>query len=43
MQDDWRGNAVKIKKVKNAIKAVLENDEDRTKRILQLVTDQHDY
>ena len=43
MQDDWRGNSVKIKKVKNAIKAVLMNDEDRTKLILQLVTDQHEY
>jgi|GEM_PF-805031 len=43
MQDDWRGNSVKIKKVKNAIKAALNNDEVRTKLILQLVTDQHDY
>jgi type I restriction enzyme R subunit len=27
-QDDWRGNALKIKKVKLAIKAVLENQKD---------------
>jgi type I restriction enzyme R subunit len=43
MQDDWRGNSVKIKKVKNAIKTVLKNDEVTTDRILELVKKQHEY
>jgi len=42
MQDDWRGNSVKIKKVKNAIKAVLPSEE-HTDRILELVKKQHEY
>jgi len=43
MQDDWRGNSVKIKKVKNAIKTVLHNDEVKANRILELVKKQHEY
>ncbi|HBA88581.1 MAG TPA: restriction endonuclease subunit R [Geobacter sp.] len=43
MQDDWRGNSVKIKKVKNAIKSMLQNDEVTTDRILELVKKQHEY
>jgi len=42
MQDDWRGNSVKIKKVKNAIKAVLPREE-HADRILELVKKQHEY
>jgi len=42
-QDAWRSNAVKTRKVKIAIKAVLDQDEARTERILELVTHQHDY
>lgn len=43
MQDDWRGNSVKIKKVKNAIKTILQYDEVTTDRILELVKKQHEY
>lgn len=43
MQDDWRSNSVKIKKVKNAIKTVLKNDEVKSDRILELVKKQHEY
>ena len=42
-QDDWRSSPVKIKKVKFAIKAVLQGDEERTERVLELVKNQHEY
>lgn len=42
MQDGWRENSFKVKKVKNAIKAVLPN-ENHTDRILELVKQQHEY
>jgi len=41
-QDGWRENAMKTKKVRLAIKAVL-SDEERTNRILDLAKRQHDY
>jgi type I restriction enzyme R subunit len=43
LQDDWRNNAGKIKKVKFAIKAALSGDEALTDTILDLVKNQHDY
>lgn len=42
IQDGWRDNSFKIKKVKNAIKSVL-TTEDHTDRILELVKQQHEY
>lgn len=42
MQDGWRDNSFKIKKVRNAIKGVLPN-EDHTDRILDLVKQHHEY
>jgi type I restriction enzyme R subunit len=42
-QDDWRSSLVKIKKVKFAIKAVLQGDEALTDRVLELVKNQHEY
>ena len=42
-QADWRSNAFKIKRVRLAIKAVLEDDESRAERVLQLVTNQNEY
>jgi len=42
-QDDWRSNPFKVKKVKNAIKAVLNDDEETAARILELVKNQHEY
>jgi type I restriction enzyme R subunit len=41
--DDWRGNTVKVKKVKLAIKSVLQGDEVRTERILELAKNQYEY
>lgn len=41
--DDWRNNPFKIKKVRNAIKAALKDDEPLTKRVLELVKNQHEY
>jgi type I restriction enzyme R subunit len=43
MQDGWRNNIIKAKKVKNAIKAALAQQESRTEDILELVKKQHDY
>lgn len=43
MMDGFRDNKIKLKKVKNAIKQVLQDDEERTERILELVKRQHDY
>ncbi|MES2027045.1 MAG: HsdR family type I site-specific deoxyribonuclease [Pseudomonadota bacterium] len=42
-QDDWRNNSGKIKKVKFAIKAALQDNEVLTETILELVKNQHDY
>jgi hypothetical protein len=44
-QDDWRSNPFKIKKVRNAIKAALNEDDDQetTARILELVKNQYEY
>jgi type I restriction enzyme R subunit len=42
-QDDWRGNPFKIKKIRNAIKPLLKDDEATTDRILELVRNQHEY
>lgn len=42
-QDDWRSNAVKVKKVRIAIKAVLLGDEAITEQILELVKNQNEY
>jgi type I restriction enzyme R subunit len=42
-QDDWRNNAVKVRKVRIAIKAVLQDDEALTEQILELVKNQNAY
>lgn len=42
MQDGWLDNAIKVKKVKNAIKSIL-SDDSRTDTILELVKHQHEY
>jgi type I restriction enzyme R subunit len=42
-QDDWRSNAVKVKKVRIAIKSVLQDDEALTDQILELVKNQYEY
>ena len=42
-QDDWRNNPFKIKKVRLAIKAVLNNDEELTAKTLELVKNQNEY
>jgi type I restriction enzyme R subunit len=42
-QDDWRSNAIKVKKVKIAIKSVLQDDEELTEKILELVKNQSEY
>lgn len=42
-QDDWRNNPFKIKRMRNAIKAALKEDEPATERVLELVKNQHEY
>jgi len=42
-QDDWRSNPFKVKKVKLAIKAVLNGDEDLAEQTLELSKNQHEY
>jgi len=42
-QDGWRSNPFKIKKVRNAIKAALKDDEDATARILELIKNHNEY
>jgi len=42
-QDDWRSNPFKVKKVRNAIKAALSDDEEATVRILELAKNQNEY
>ena len=41
--DGWRGNAMKTKKVRLAIREVLSNDDALTDRILELAKHQNDY
>jgi type I restriction enzyme R subunit len=41
--DDWRGNPVKVKKVKYAIKGALKSDEPTLDKILALVEKQDEY
>jgi type I restriction enzyme R subunit len=41
-QDDWQHNPFKVKRVRNAIKQVLKDD-DRTNSILELVKNQQEY
>jgi type I restriction enzyme R subunit len=43
LQDDWRNNAMKTKKVTQAIASVLGGDEARTERTVELVKSQNDY
>lgn len=42
-QDDWRNNAMKVKKIRFAIKAVLQGDDALTDQILELVKNQREY
>jgi type I restriction enzyme R subunit len=42
-QDDWRNNPFKVKKVKNAIKAALNGDIERTDAMLELVKNHNEY
>ena len=44
-QDDWRGNAVKVRKVMLAIKRVLEDQKSQAdvKAVLELVKNQNEY
>jgi type I restriction enzyme R subunit len=42
-QDSWRDNTVKIKKVRNAIKAVLGDDDALVNNILNIVASQDEY
>ena len=42
-QDDWRGNVVKIRKVRLAIKGVLNGDEALVDQMLELAKNQREY
>jgi type I restriction enzyme R subunit len=42
-QDGWRGHRVKTKRVRNAIKAVLDDDERGAERMLGIVEKQNEY
>jgi type I restriction enzyme R subunit len=42
-QDEWRSNAVKVRKVRIAIKSVLQDDEALTEKILELAKNQNEY
>jgi type I restriction enzyme R subunit len=42
-QDDWRSNAFKVKKVRLAIKATLQNKDALTDQVLELVKNQNEY
>jgi type I restriction enzyme, R subunit len=42
-QDEWRSNAIKIKKLRIAIKAALKDDDALTDQILELAKNQHEY
>jgi type I restriction-modification system DNA methylase subunit len=43
LQDDWRNNPFKVKRVRNAIKGALGGDEVATERILELVKKNDEY
>jgi|APLak6261675434_1056106.scaffolds.fasta_scaffold00648_2 type I restriction enzyme R subunit len=43
LQDDWRSNPFKVKRVRNAIKAALDGDEATTDRIIELVKKNSEY
>ncbi|MDI1475688.1 type I restriction endonuclease subunit R [Polyangium sp. y55x31] len=43
LQDGWRDNAMKTRRVRSAIKAVLADDEERTAKTLELVKQQNEY
>ena len=43
MQDGWRDNKLKAKRVRQAIEGVLGNDQGKVDRTLALVRSQHDY
>ena len=43
MQDGWRGNVMKTRRVKLAIAAALGADDERAERMLELVKSQHEY
>ena len=42
-QDGWRSNPFKVKAVKNAIKAVVNDDHARADEVLELVKNQSEY
>ncbi|SOE81032.1 type I site-specific deoxyribonuclease, HsdR family [Caballeronia arationis] len=42
-QDDWRNNSVKVRKVRNAIKSVLGDDDALIDKILNIVKSQNEY
>jgi type I restriction enzyme R subunit len=42
-QADWRSNSFKVKKVRIAVKSVLQDDEALTEQILELVKNQNEY
>jgi len=42
-KDDWRNNAVKVRKVKIALKTVLGGDDAQTGQLLELVKNQQEY
>ncbi len=42
-QDDWRSNPFKIKRVKLAVKAALQDDEALAEQVLELVKNQNEY
>jgi type I restriction enzyme R subunit len=42
-QDDWRNNLFKVKKVRLAVKKMLNNDEDLTAKTLELIKNQDEY
>ena len=42
-QDGWRENPIKTKRVKNAISAALQAEDDKTEAILELVKNQNEY
>ena len=43
VQDDWRSNKLKVRKVRDAIKAALGGDDSATERILELVKSNHEF
>ncbi|RUO93224.1 type I restriction endonuclease subunit R [Corallococcus sp. AB018] len=43
MQDGWRGNVIKARRIRRAISTVLQAEDARVERILELVKNQNDY